>query len=712
MPRPQPSDAPIRRLAVDTGGTFTDLVVERGDGALRTYKSPTTPDDPIEGVLDVLGIAAADAATTREALLGQAELFIHGTTRAINAILTGATARTALLATEGHGDVLVFREGGRTGVFDFTVPYPEPYVPRALTYEVPERIGADGDVVKPLDEDALRAIADALEEAGVEAIAVCLLWSIVNPVNELRTGELLEGWLPGVPVTLSHRLNPALREYRRASSAAIDASLKPVMASYLQALEKRLRAAGFGGRVLVVTSNGGMLDAASVAAAPIHSINSGPAMAPISGHRYALLDAASETAIVADTGGTSYDVSLVRGGRIPKTRDTWIGRPYFGHLTGFPSIDVKSIGAGGGSIAWVDEGRMLRIGPDSAGSVPGPVCYGRGGTRPTVTDACLVLGYIDPGFFLGGAMKLDRDAAGMAIEEQLGGPLGLGVHEAAAAIVELATERMVGAIEEITINQGVDPRQAVLVGGGGAAGLNAVAIARRLGCPRVLIPEVGAALSAAGALLSELATEFERHFPTTSAGFDFEGVNGILEQLEARCEEFTSGPGAGSVSSAVQFSVEARYPEQVWELDVPLRASRLDSDGDLAELCEDFHAVHQQVFAISSPETPIEVINWRARASCVLRDADIVRVERMTEPREPSTRSVHFPDGGFAEARVCDFAEMSRGGRIEGPAIVESSFTTVVVDPGASVEIAPSGGLSIDPGSGVPRQGREEVRAG
>jgi N-methylhydantoinase A len=404
------------RFAVDTGGTFTDLIVEDNDGGLHMYKAATTPDDPIRGVINSLENAAAGLNTNLASLVRQGELFIHGTTHAINAIVTGNTAKTAFLTTEGHRDILVFREGGRMEPFNFTVPFPQPYVPRALTFEVPGRILADGTEMTPFDEASVLGTIEELKNHQVEAVAVCLLWSIVNPAHEDRVGELLAEHLPGVPYTLSHVLNPSLREYRRASSAAIDASLKPLMSAYMHNLSGRLREAGFGGRVLIVTSQAGVMDADDIAETPIHLINSGPSMAPVSGRYFARVDEASDSAVIADTGGTTYDVSLVRRGRIPWTRETWIGEPYRGHMTGFPSVDVKSIGAGGGSIAWVDEGGMLHVGPQSAGAVPGPACYGQGGDKPTVTDAALVLGYLDPEFFLGGAMALDVDAARQALD--------------------------------------------------------------------------------------------------------------------------------------------------------------------------------------------------------------------------------------------------------------------------------------------------------
>ncbi len=608
------------RFAVDTGGTFTDLIVEDDEGGLHMYKAATTPDDPIRGVLDSLQSAAGGMGLALGDLLAQGSLFIHGTTHAINAIVTGNTARTAFLTTEGHRDILVFREGGRMEPFNFTVPFPEPYVPRALSFEIPGRILSDGSEMRGFDEPAARAVLAGLKEKGVEAVAVCLLWSIVNPAHEERLGELIAEMLPGVPYTLSHRLNPSLREYRRASSAAIDASLKPLMQSYMKNLTGRLSAAGFGGRVLIVTSQGGVMDAADIADSPIHLINSGPSMAPVSGRYFAQVDEGYDTAVIADTGGTTYDVSLVRRGRIPWTRETWIGQPYRGHMTGFPSVDVKSIGAGGGSIAWVDDGGMLHVGPQSAGAVPGPACYGQGGELPTVTDASLVLGHLDADFFLGGTMALDAGAARTALTEHVAGPMNLSLEDAAAAVIQIATENMVQAIVDITVNPGIDPNSAVLIGGGGAAGLNSTLIGRRLNSPRIVIPEVGAALSAAGAMMSDLTSQSTRTFFVTSARFDFDGVNRVLAELESQCRAFIDGPGKGSLSQTIEFFAEARYPEQVWEIEVPLAAPRFDGPDDVTALVEAFHKVHEDIFAIADPGSGIEVVGWTASVKCRLRE--------------------------------------------------------------------------------------------
>jgi len=630
-------------------------------------------------------------------LLARGDMLIHGTTHAINAIITGNTARTAFLTTAGHPDILVLREGGRIEPFNFVAPYPDPYVPRSLTFEVPERINSAGAAHTALDEVATIEIIAKLKDAEVEAVAVCFLWSISNPMHELRVGELLEEHLPGVPYTLSHQINPALREYRRASATAIDASLKPLMGKYLGGLTERLTAAGFEGRTLVLTSQGGMLDASDLAQKPIHAINSGPSMAPIAGRNYADIDSGVSNVIIADTGGTTYDVSLVRDGRIPLTKETWIGQPFRGHMTGFPSIDIKSVGAGGGSIAWVDAGGLLHVGPQSAGAVPGPVCYAAGGVEPTVTDACVSLGYLDPNYFLGGTMTLDAEGARAAVAQYVAEPLGLSVEEAAASILSVATENMVQAISDITVDQGIDPAEAVLIGGGGAAGLNSIYIARRLGCPTLLIPETGAGLSAAGALMSDLSNEYRATFFTTSDAFDLDGVNRTLDALRAEAQEFIEGPGSSAVSSVIEFAVEARYASQVWEIEVPLATERFETASQLDELNEAFHAMHERIFAVRDPGSVIEYVGWTATARCGLREGGPGRLVAGKTHEAAGKRSVYFAGDGAVEATVLDFNSMQSGEQHSGPAIIESPFTTVIADGATTFERTASGSLLMRP---------------
>ncbi|RNL63354.1 hydantoinase/oxoprolinase family protein [Nocardioides marmoriginsengisoli] len=683
------------RMSVDIGGTFTDLVVEDGTG-LSLYKAPTVPSDPVQGILDVLGTAATARDVPLAELLGKVGAFVHATTRGLNAVLTGNAARTAFLTTAGHPDVLLLREGGRQDAFDFTVPFPEPYVPRALTFEVTERITSTGEVLTALDLDALERTCDQLVAADVEAIAVCLLWSTVNPEHELAVGEVLDRRLPGVPHTLSHALNPSLREYRRASSAAIDASLKPLMSDYFSALTERLRDAGLRGRILMVTSAGGVIDAADAVARPILTINSGPSMAPVAGRAYALADTGSDDVIVADAGGTTYDVTLVRRGEIPSTRSAWVGDVGTGHMTGLPSIDVKSVGSGGGSIAWVDEGGLLHVGPQSAGSVPGPACYGRGGRSATVTDAALVLGYLDADGFSSGAMTLDAEAAVVAVKTSVADVLGIDVIEAADAILQLTTEQMVRAIEEITVGQGIDPAKAVLIGGGGAAGLNAHAVAERLGCRTLVVPAVGAALAAAGALMSDLTAIYSATAPTITSSFAIERVDAALAELVEQGREFARKAGVAPEEATIALFAEARYPQQIWELEVPLRVTAFAGPDDVADLAEDFHRTHLEILGITDPASPVEIVSWGARVTVRLEEANHQVGALPRGSAEITRRRAFVPGRGITDVPVVPLAAMEPGRPVRGPLLVEAPFTTVVVAGDAQCRIGESGSLVIE----------------
>ena len=439
------------------------------------------------------------------------------------------------------------------------------------------------------------------------------------------------------------------------------------------------------------------MDAADVADAPVHLINSGPSMAPVGAKAYSP-GGETETLIVGDAGGTTFDVSVVRKGRIPRTRETWLGRPFASHMTGMPSVETKSIGAGGGWIAWVDAGGLLHVGPISAGAVPGPAAYGRGGLRPTITDAAVVLGYIDPAHFLGGRMRLDRDAAEAAIRGEIADKMGLGVEGAAAAMLELANEHMVQAIMDITLNQGIDPTQAIYVAGGGAAGLNCVAIGRRLGCRTVIVPETAAALAAAGALISDLTAHHQAMFHTTSKSFDVAGVNSTLDALEQRCRAFeqTTGPDAKFV--AIEWSTEARYPDQAWEIEVPLRKHRFGVSTDIDDLLDDFHNSHQEIFAVSDPHSPIETVGWSATIRCRIGSPRAGRIRAAPTEGEFADRRVYFGATGWIDAKVQGFEKLSDGDVLEGPAIVESSFTSIVIDPGARARRDATGALIIDVG--------------
>jgi N-methylhydantoinase A len=687
------------RISVDTGGTFTDVVVRDGNGQLHIGKALTTHERIFDGMAAGLEIVAAELGIPSARLLADASTLIYGTTRATNAVVTKRTARTAFLTTQGFRDTLTLKEGGKAGPHDYTVDYPAPYIPRRRTFEIDERIGAGGEVVRPIDLAQARGVVETLRERKFEAVAVSLLWSIANPAHELAVADLLEEHLPGVPYTLSHRLVPILREYRRASATAIDASLKPLMQAHLAGMAADLAAAGFRGDLLVSTSAGGCQHVEELVARPIHTLKSGPAMAPVAGRSVSVAEGMGGNVIVCDAGGTTFDVGLVRDGSLVYTRDSWLGPRWLGDIIGTSTVDVRSIGAGGGSIAWRDAGGLLRVGPQSAGSNPGPACYGRGGDDPTVTDAAMVLGYIDPAFFNGGRLPLDPEASRRVIG-RLAEAFGQGADETAAAIMTIANELMIKAIGEITVNEGLNPRESVIVAGGGAAGFNIMPIARELGCGTVILPRLASALSACGMQVSDIVFEATRSRFTDTTGFDIAGVNAVLGEIEAELEAFRRGLRGAEGAAAVrtELLVEARYRAQVWELDTRLPAPRIGGPGDVAALAEAFHQTHERVYAVRDEGSPVEFVNWKGRIAITLFEPPPPpSVEaRPHRPEPPERRACFFSGTGRVETAIFRGAGLRPGASITGPAIIEEPTTTIVVPPGFSARLSAAGNYILD----------------
>ena len=678
---------------MDTGGTFTDIVVLDPEGALHIGKSLTTPERIFDGMAGALGVVAEDLGIELGKLLAATDVLIYGTTRATNAVVTKRTAKTAFVTTRGFRDTLTLKEGGKHGPHDYSYDYPDPYIPRRRSFEVTERIGAEGEVVQPLDLAEVRQVLGTLKQRGFEAVAVSLLWSIANPTHELAIGALIEEIMLGVPYTLSHQLVPILREYRRASATAIDASLKPLMQKHLGEMAADLRQAGFAGDLLVSTSVGGCQEVEELIARPIHTLKSGPAMAPVAGRAYSAVEKLSGNAIVCDTGGTTFDVGLVRDGSLVYTRDSWLGQRWLGDIIGTSTVDVRSIGAGGGSIAWLDAGGLLRVGPQSAGSVPGPACYGRGGDQPTVTDAALVLGYIDPQYFNGGRLKLDSAAAHRVIT-RLAGEIGRSPDETAAAIMVIANELMIKAIGEITVNEGVNPRESVVVAGGGAAGFNIMPIARELGCATVILPRLASALSACGMQYSDIVFEATRSRFSDDRNFDIAGVNRALEEIEAELAAFRRGlKGAEGAEARIELLVEARYRAQVWELDTVLPKVRINDATDIAALAEAFHQTHERVYAVRDEGSPVEFVNWKGRIAIRLfappSPPDVTATAY--RPAPDTERPCFFVETGRAATPVYRGSMLQPGAQIAGPAIIEEPTTTIVVYPGLSAALSAAG---------------------
>ena len=682
-------------ITVDTGGTFTDVVIADDKGHFIIGKAPTTPDRIFIGLKQALESAAQEIQLSLDEVLGKAELFIYGTTRATNAIVTGNIAKTAFITTAGFPDILVLREGGKFDPHEFSKPYPKPYIPRRHTFEIEERIESTGNVYLPLNEEQAIDTIKKIKAKKFEACAVSLLWATSNPAHEKRLGELLTTELAGIPYTLSHELNPILREYRRASSVAIDASIKPLMQSHLSDLEQDLRDQGYRGELLISTTIGGCMDIDSVVERPIHTVRSGPAMGPIAGRRYAQLENQNDSVLVVDTGGTTFDVSLVLENEVSITQETWIGERFTGHMLGIPAVDARSVGAGGGSIAWLDEAGLLRVGPQSAGAKPGPACYDAGGELPTVTDAALVLGYIDPEFFLGGRMKLNLELAKQSVES-ISSPLGISIEEAAYSIYAVSNETMINAIKDITVSEGIDPAETIIVAGGGAAGFGILPIARELKCETVIIPRTASVLSASGMQFSDIQFEHTSTMPTRSDAFDSTAVNEALDEVDSVLSRFGDRlKERGFNERSTHYRVDAHYAAQVWDIAVELPAARIDSDSLVQDLIEAFHTNHRRIFSMEDRASPIEFLNWTGRLSISL-PTKTISTDQSKRESGLQTREVFFGIDDKRSTKIVRGVSVNVGETIEGPAIIEEATTTIVLPPDTETTLSSSGSYVVD----------------
>lgn len=695
-------------VCTDIGGTFTDAAVIDESGLMKVFKSPTTHHDYAQGMTESLSQAAAFWNQPLDEFLRSCSIvesgtMIHGSTIATNAVLEGKVDKVGMIVTQGHRDVLLWREGPVKDPFDFQIDYPEPYIPRYLTFPVEERVDAEGGIVTPLNEEDVRKAVRQFKKWDVKAIAVCLLWSIVNPAHEQRIMQIIKEEWSECEVVLSSEVNPCLREYRRWVSTAMDASLKRIISTYTLQLNERMRALGFKGEVGMLNSSGGVSSAAEISARPLYSIDSGPAMAPIIGRKVAFDDLQDNNVVILDMGGTSFDVSCVLNGEISVSREAKIGW----EIPGISRVNVNSIGAGGGSIAWVDSGGMCRVGPESAGSNPGPVCYGWGGTKPTVTDANLILGYLNPEYFNAGRMTLNKYLAAKAIKEHIADPMGLSVEEAAFTIWTTINANMVAAIKEITIWQGIDPRNYVMVAGGGACGVHTIPLAEGLDMKKILIPKSAGALSASGGIFSNVVSEHSRSYYTETRALDFEKVNAILKELAEAGREFFERNNIDEDSRDYRFYMEGRYPYQVWE--IPIRIDgflnsdwTLDSDG-LKKLVNRFHDEHDRIFAVKEEDAYVECIFWRIEAvgkrkkiAAKLKVSD-VKGDVVVDARAlRGTRQAYFREaGGMTDTFIYNGDLIVYGNRIVGPAVIEEDTTTIALQPGYEAEVTKFGTYCI-----------------
>jgi N-methylhydantoinase A/oxoprolinase/acetone carboxylase beta subunit len=687
------------RLGFDIGGTFTDFVLQDTEtGRLVVGKELTTPHDPAAAVFAGLAGVLREAGAT----LPDVEQAVHGTTLGANLVIERKGARTFLLTTRGFRDVLEIQRQLRYNINDLFVDKHRPLIPRDQILEVEERLGADGDVVTPLDERSLARALEAARAGGVESLAVAFLHAYADPVHERATEARAHDVLPGVPVTLSSAVSPQYREYERTNTAVVNAYIAPRFQAYLDALARGLAGRGFARELYLMQNNGGIATAAMAARLPVRSLDSGPAGGAILAAHVGRLTGHADL-VAFDMGGTTAKAALVEGGRPARTEQLEVDMIGMRHGSGLPinvpSVDLVEIGAGGGSVASVERG-ILRVGPESAGSDPGPACYGLGGERPTVTDANLLLGYLDADYFLGGTRKLDAEAARAAVETHVARPLGVGLTEAAWGIHQLVTLNMESAIRVVSIGRGKDPRDLACVTFGGAGPLHGARLARSLAIRRVIVPFAAGVASALGLLIADPRFDLARTLVMALDGAPWERVNQLFDEMEADGMRQLRETGLDGEWRRRR-SADVRYAGQGHDLEVILPAGRLGPESLAA-----IERAHAEVYAAhygyaEPPGAPLEATNWKLELTCVLPRALVAGAgtARPAADARKGARRAYMPEvGGFVECPVWDRYGLAPDARVDGPAIVEERETTVVLLPGDRGRVDVHGNLLIEVG--------------
>jgi len=675
----------VYRIGIDVGGTFTDLAAVDERGGVVIAKSASTPRDPSEGLLEGLGLLAAELGTDLRGLLAATSSIVHGTTVATNALLERKGARIGLLTTEGHRDVIDISEGLQEDRPNLRMPPPVPLVPRARRLGVRERMRFDGTVTTRLDAKSVGAAIATLAKDGVEAVAVCYLHSYRNPKHEVETGRRVAKRLPDAYVSLSSEVLPQIKEHERVWTTVVNAYVGPALARYLARLAAKLRASGYRGDVLIMQSHGGVAPIKESARLAAGAVLSGPAGGVAAG-RYSARLLGEGNLITFDMGGTSTDIALLQHGEPQLTGEKTVGVA----KVALPALDIHTLGAGGGSIAWVDPGKILHVGPESAGADPGPACYAKGGTRATVTDANLVLGYLDPANFLGGRIGLDAKAAERAVA-QIAKQLGTSVREAALGISRVVNTNMAEGIKIVSVRRGVDPRKFALIAFGGAAGLQVTEVARLLEIRRVVVPSVAAVLSAWGMLATDLRYELVRSHVSEVGRMTPASLRRLFAELE---QEGRRRLGAFGGPVSVHRSLDMRYGEQIFEIQVPLEGVDLEAANLMDEVATRFHRRHEELYAYSAPGQEVVIVNARV---AVVGALPVLPAEGGSTPGRaaagPGRRRVWL--GDWVEVPVWKLDALAPGHEVKGPAIFESATTTVLARESERVTVTRRGWLDI-----------------
>jgi N-methylhydantoinase A len=680
------------KIGIDVGGTFTDFLLLGPKGRTAVHKELSTPADPSIAVMTGLATLAAAEAMEFAAFVGDIAIIVHGTTVTTNAVLTGNTARTGLITTRGFRDALQMRRGVRERMYDNRYHAPEAIVPRHLRLPVSERVDAEGAVVTNLAMGDVEAAIERFRAEGIEAVAVCFLHAHANGRHEEAAARMIAKRMPQAYLSVSSRVLPQVRFYERTSTTVLNAGVGPILARYLDSVTRKLAAARFGGALLIMQSNGGVAAPASVARLAAMTLLSGPAAAPAAGLA-CMAPRGEKNFITVDMGGTSFDAALVREGEPAVT----VAASVNGYALALPAMEINTIGAGGGSIAWIDDGGLLHMGPQSAGADPGPACYGRGGMEPTCTDASLVLGYLSEEYFAGGRMRLEAKAAQRAIREKIARPLKLSVVEAAYGMFHVINVNMAAAIREISVQKGYDPREFPLICAGGAGPVHGAYIALELGIPRVCMPRESSIFCASGMLRSDLKHDYVRSFARVLAPGGAQGarvragVRALLCEMQAEARAALKAERIPRARQRLRYGMDLRYLGQYHEVTVDI-PERVLGGSDWAGVTELFHARHDRLYgyALRDEGAPVELLNVRLTAIGVTDKPPLKRAPRARPGCAAAikgARPAYLPEqNGFHDVPVYDGDVLVHGNRLNGPAIIESVNTSILVPGGFVAE--------------------------
>ncbi|MGD0563221.1 MAG: hydantoinase/oxoprolinase family protein [Roseiarcus sp.] len=683
------------RLGIDAGGTFTDFVIaDKTTGVTKLFKALSTPSNPTLAIENGLKLISEDLGLSPEEVVSSCDLCINGTTVGLNALITHRGGKTGLICTAGHEDSIEIRNGHKEDGFRYDPEYPAAVMlaPRYLRKGVRERVLSDGSVRTPLHEDDVRAACEAFKEEGVETAAISFVWSVLNPAHERRAAEIVREMLPNVILTVGSELYPQVREYTRTSTSVVNAYLAPVMRSYVEAVDAYFKSLGAKQPVRYFQSNGGLAVGSVMTDRSVYAINSGPASAPQAG-LYVCAPFKKKNVITVDMGGTSFDITLTKDGQTNLNKNI----DFLRYRIGVPMIQVETLGAGGGSIGWIDSLGILQVGPQSAGSQPGPACYNQGGLEPTISDANLVLGYLSPDGLLGGRLPLDLERARVAIKT-IADPLHLTVEQAAYGMFTIVNNNMVNGIRRVSVERGFDPRDFVLVGAGGATAAHITALAREIGVETIILPKLASGLCAFGQIISDVKYNYMATAPARLDNEEsYKRIDRLFKSIEAKGVKHLAGDGFAKDTIQVRRSLDMRYVGQVHECTVDVDTFDINAK-TIDRIKDAFHRRHEELYTYSERHSAVEVVNIEATIYGLIDKPKLPALKKgkkLQDTVKERRKAIFSASGKGVRTPVYDGSALGAGAVIEGPAIIEEITTTIVIEPDWVAKLHGSGSYVI-----------------